>query len=533
MPGSKPRGRARSAPVLLSMVTGVAFALGACESALSPQIGLVLSQPSVEFHAVRGSNTPLTQTITVSNSGSGRLGPVTCATQVAWLSCSVTAGTTVTLIANPAGLTQSPALATVMLSAPGAASPSAINVNLKIDQPVLNLSASTVAFTATESGTTTSPATATVAVTNTGVGTLGDLGVILCAPSPANTRLSCTVDQASGILTVSVNPTSLAAGTYVYPITVSSFNAGNQTFAVALTVQALPRMALSRQSLIFSFDRSNLTAQTQTVTVSNIGSGTLGTISCVSPASWLTCSVTGSTVSLTANPLGLSASPAPIDVTISAANAINTPLTVSVALTLTEPVLRLSSDTLTFSVIQGTLLASPDSASITARAASGAVSSLGTITCTVPGSPPISCTVSDSTITVAVTDASALSAGVYVYPVTVSATNSSITRTISVTLYVKRPVLGATPTSLQMTGATSATVQVSNLGAGGALVDLGMIACSTSAADVTCSIDQATGVVTLTTVPGSLAAGTYVRTAALTSAYAQNSQTITIVWTVP
>src|SRR5574338_1166520 len=126
-----------------ALLLGLALGATACSDTLEPGIAIVLSQPAVEFRSIRGSNGALTKTITVSNSGDGRLGPVSCPPNPApWLTCAVSSGNIVTLTATPTGLTASPAAVSVPFSAPGAADRSqAVEVSLIIDQPVLTLSA--------------------------------------------------------------------------------------------------------------------------------------------------------------------------------------------------------------------------------------------------------------------------------------------------------------------------------------------------------------------------------------------------------
>ena len=82
------------------------MAAAGCSDSLDPGIEIVLSQPSVDLRAIRGTTTPIAKTISVSNSGDGRLGPVSCpANPAPWLTCSVSAGNLVTLTATPTGLT--------------------------------------------------------------------------------------------------------------------------------------------------------------------------------------------------------------------------------------------------------------------------------------------------------------------------------------------------------------------------------------------------------------------------------------------
>jgi hypothetical protein len=72
---------------------------------------------------------------------------------------------------------------------------------------------------------------------------------------------------------------------------------------------------------------------------------------------------------------------------------------------------------------------------------------------------------------------------------------------------------------------------VSNIGAG-VLANLGVIACS-SPANVTCTPNQGTGQLQITTAVGALTPGTYIRVVDVSATNATNTQTVTIVLTIP
>src|SRR6185503_6652473 len=150
---------------IASFISVVLLSLGCAES-LAPRLDIVLSEPSVDFRAIRGTTTPIVKTISVENGGDGRLGPVSCpANPAPWLACNVSNGNTVTLTANPTGLTTSPQAVSVPVTAIGVPDkPQSVVVNLIIDQPVLTLNAAQVNFTASETGSTTTPASANVSV---------------------------------------------------------------------------------------------------------------------------------------------------------------------------------------------------------------------------------------------------------------------------------------------------------------------------------------------------------------------------------
>ena len=493
---SEPRpGRAQWFAALLPLVV---LASGCAES-IAPRVEIIPSEPSVDFRAVRGSTTPIVKGIAIQNGGDGRLGPVSCAANPApWLTCSVSLGNILTLTANPSGLTANPAPVQVVVTAPGTSNPGSITANLIIDQPVLTLSAATVNFAASEVGTGTTPASATVSVTNAGAGTLASLGTISCLPTPANTRVTCAVNQSTGVLTLAVNPVGLAAGTYLFPVVVSSPNDNvSKTITVTLAQSSVPRIALSLQSLVFQMIRGAALPAPQTVTVSNGGGGSLGTVSCpASPASWLTCAVTngGTTLTFSVDSTGLAVSPAGVSVPVTATGATNSPQSVAVNFTIRQPVLSVSATTAIFTAVAGASTTDPTSATVTVtNTGEGTLANLGTITCIPPASSPVTCTVNQTSgaLTIVVNPAGIV--GTKLYPLQVSAPNSSVTRTVTVSLSAA-PGIGLSPSDLNFQAIRGSTVdivkkvKVTNIGAD----TLGAITCPPNpAAWLTCALGTA------------------------------------------
>ena len=478
------------------MLLPLVFTVVSCSDSTAPAIEISLSQPVVDFRAVRGTSAPLTKTVTVTNSGDGRLGPVSCpANPAPWLACSVRNGNSITLTANPTGLTANPAPVTVPLSAPGTADrPYSIDVNLIIDQPVLTLSAATVSFAASDGSTGTTPASATVTVTNTGAGTLANLGAISCAPTPVNARVGCAVNQGTGVLTLSVDPSGLAPATYVFPVTVSAPNDNvSKTITVTLAMSAVPRIVLSQGSLVFQMFRGGAAPGAQTVAVSNGGGGSLGTVSCpAAPASWLSCAVSaGTTLTFTVNPAGLTASPVAVSVPVSATGASNSPQSVTVNFTIRQPVLSVSASSVSFTTVPGSGTTTPASEIVTVtNSGEGTLANLGTITCVPPAGSPVTCTVNQTTgnLTLVVNPTGVV--GITLYLVTVSAPNSNVTRTISVSLSAA-PGIALSPNELAFQAIRGSTtdivkkVKVSNAGSG----TLGTITCPANPATwLTCAL---------------------------------------------
>lgn len=492
-------GRRRMSRTLGAAAALLIALLSSCDTLLDPRMDIIPSQAVVEFRAVRGSTTPVTQIITVTNSGGGRLGPVSCPAEPApWLSCSVAQGNAVTFTADPTGLTADPARVAVTLTAPGASA--SVEVSLVLEQPVLTVSSATLTFTATEGAEVTTPASAQVTVTNTGAGGLAALGTITCAPDPSAPQVTCAVNQSTGVLTVTVNPVGVAQGTHVYPLVVDSeHNEVAQTVSVTLTLSLLPRLGLSRQALHFEAIRGSEVTWQQTVSVSNVGGGELAPVTCPpEPAPWLTCAVSGTTVTFTANPAGLTASPVPVSVNISSANAVNSPQAVTVSFAIAQPVLRLSKSALTFRATENDTTAVPaqDTVLVT-NAGAGTLGNLGAITCSPPEDEPVMCAVIPATgvLTVEV-DPIDLSPGVYVYLVEVSAAHSDASQVITVTLtVVAPPTMVLDPSTLHFRAIRGTTVSlvdsvaISNAGGG----SLGEITCPAEpAAWLTCAVRDTT-----------------------------------------
>ena len=487
-----------------SALLPVVIALSGCAETTAPRVEIVPSEPAVDFRAIRGSSAPIVKSIAIENGGDGRLGPVSCAANPApWLACVVSKGNLITLTANPSGLTTNPSPVQVVVTAPGASGkPGSITANLIIDQPVLTLSAATVNFTASEGANGTTPASANVTVTNTGAGALADLGAISCLPTPANARVTCAVNQSSGVLTLAVNPAGLAPGTYVFPVVVSAPNDNaSKTIAVTLSQSAVPRIAVAPQALLFQMVRGAAAPAAQTVTVTNSGGGSLGTVSCpASPASWLSCAATngGSTLTFTVNPTGLTVSPAGVSVPVSATGATNSPQSVAVNLTIRQPVLSVSATTVAFAAVSGGTTTTPTSATVTVtNTGEGSLANLGTIACTPPAASPVTCAVDQATgdLTIAVNPTGIV--GTKVFLVDVSAPNSSVTRTITVTLAAATGI-GLSPSDLNFQAIRGTTtdivkkVKVSNIGSG----TLGAITCPPNPATwLTCTLGTADTVV--------------------------------------
>jgi uncharacterized protein (TIGR03437 family) len=204
----------------------------------------------------------------------------------------------------------------------------------KANPPILSVSPTLETLTLTQGGT---PASGQITVSNTGGGTLqftaaSDQGWLTVAGTGSATPAS------PASLAFSANPTNLAPGTYTGHVTVSDANSAAQsTVTVVLTVTAaIPSIQLSKTGVTLTAVAGSA-PQAQTVTVSNSGAGSLNWTSQTSTTSggnWLTATPgSGNTsISVSASTTGLAVGQYYGSVNILAANASNSPQTISVQL---------------------------------------------------------------------------------------------------------------------------------------------------------------------------------------------------------
>jgi len=299
---------------------------------------IVLSESSFEFLATEGGGNPVTQSLTVTNSGDIAL-DFTASNSESWLTLSPTTGTdgtSITLTVDITGLTagtytdeivitddmtdNSPQTASVSLTVAGAApiialDPTTVDVNGIVGEAISD---------------------ATVAITNNGGGTL--------AWTASNSESWLTIDPTSGsgggTLTLSFD-SNQPAGVYNDVITVTDAEASNspQTVNVSMTLIDPPCLALSANELNFS----GLIGESfnQTIDISNCGDADLVWMISGNDASWLTINPTSgtnaATVTFTVDLTGLAAGSYQEVITVSGAEGTtDSPQDITVNLTVRE-----------------------------------------------------------------------------------------------------------------------------------------------------------------------------------------------------
>jgi len=206
---------------------------------------LAAAPASLSFAAMSGA---LTQTVTISNAGTGTLG-WTASVDQPWVSLDPTLGTSPAAISvkvNLAGLAPGAYQANVRVVSPDAVnSPLLIPVTLSIRAPaVLTLSAQTIAVDALAG---TNPQAQVVQVTNSGAGTLTWTAVCdakwLTLDPPSG--------SAPGAAILNLNTVGMQYGIYQATVTFASPEAVNGPQSVSVTVRILraPQIGLARSFL--------------------------------------------------------------------------------------------------------------------------------------------------------------------------------------------------------------------------------------------------------------------------------------------
>lgn len=203
-------------------------------------------------------------------------------------------------------------------------------------QPTIGLNPTSLNFTATQSGS--NPANQTVSISNTGTGTLS----WTATKTSGGSWLSFTPASgtAPSTLTVSVNISGLTAGTYDGSIEVAATGATNtpQNIPVTLTVSAgSPSISLNTTSLTFAAPSGGPQPGPQTISISNIGGGTLSWTATANTSNggiWLNISPPSGTapsaLTVSVDTSGLSGGTYNGSIQIAASGATNTPQSIAV-----------------------------------------------------------------------------------------------------------------------------------------------------------------------------------------------------------
>jgi len=498
---------------------------------VAAQPTLTVPSNPLNFTYTIGQSAPQAQQVSIG--GTNGLAFTASNGGASWFSVSPASGTVpgnVSVSINTNGLTVGTYNGTLTVTAAGASgSPATVPVNLTVTAPAISAAPSSLTFNYQIGGTAVPPQSINVSGTSGIAFSVGTSGGSWLSATPT----SGTVAQS---VSVNVNPSGLAAGTYNGTVTVTSNGATGSPATVGVTLNVTaPTLTATPSSLNFTYQVGSGNPQPQTV---NIG-GTAGQnfTAAASGGSWLSVQPTsGSTpgsVSVSVNPAGLATNTYNGTVTISAPGAA--PQTVTATLLVTAaPTISPSPTSMSFSYQPGGSLPAAQTLNVggtsglayTLAASGGAWLAVNPASGTTPGT---------ASVTV---NPTGLAAGTYNGTITVTASGASNSpATVGVTLTVRAaPSLNVSPAHLSFSytlGGTAPAAQSLSIASSGAAISYTVATAGGGWLSVSPNSGTTPGSVSVSADVSSLTAGTYNGTITITSAGASNSpQTVPVQLTV-
>ncbi|MBI1746580.1 MAG: choice-of-anchor D domain-containing protein [Acidobacteria bacterium] len=310
---------------------------------------LALDPASFTFRGTQGCANPSSQTLRITNIGFGTLTwTATVRTQDGgnWLSVNPMSGTApslVTVSVNTSGLAAGAYTGTIRIEAPGAMdSPQTIPVTLTIDPPPrISVTPPSLSFRGVQGGP--NPLSQPLSITNGGSGTLTWTATVMTQEGGNWLAINPTSGTAPSTMTVAVNLSGLAAGSYRGKITIASACADNspQEIPVTLTVEPPPRLGVDPPDFTFRGAPGGPNPPSQTLMIRNLGGGTLtwtASVNTENGGNWLSVTPASGTapssVTVAVNTSGLDWGDYPGAITVEAPGTLDTPQTVPVLLRL-------------------------------------------------------------------------------------------------------------------------------------------------------------------------------------------------------
>lgn len=362
--------------------------------------------------------------------------------------------------------------------------------------PILSVTPGSLSFSAPEGGPNSGPQTLTIM--NSGNGSMDWTATVTSAwlsVVPSSGRLATGKSIDVSVLVDVVGP-GLTAGSYADTITIDAMGVTGspQLVPVDLTVSSAPVLDATPTALTFNAGMGGPNPPTQTVTVSNVGGGTLNwTAVTVGGAAWLGLSpASGSltagastdiTVTVDVVGPGLAAGSYPETITIDAGAVAGSPQSVTVDLTVSStPVLDVTPPTLSFTAPVG----GPNPASQTVTVTNAGGGTLNWTATTVGGAAWLGLSLTAGSLSAGASDTitvsidvitTALADGIYMETITVDGGGASGSpATVDVRLDVSSlAVISLNPTSLTFNapvgGGNPATQAVSITNSGSATLN--------------------------------------------------------------
>ena len=331
---------------------------------------IALSTENLIFQGAENSVAPTEQTFSVSNTGGGTLDWY-IDEQISWLDITPYFGTSnsqeITATINTTSLAPGTYNEVMTVTSSNADnSPQFVTVEYTVSAgPHISLTPTNLSFLAVQDDPTPTPQT--FEISNTGGGTLDwyvdeqiewlDLDI---RQGPGNSQE----------ITVTINTTGLAPGTYNEVMTVTSSNADNspQFVTVEYTVSAGPHISLTPTNLSFLAVQDDPTPTPQTFEISNTGGGTLDW-HIDEQIDWLDITPFSGTsnyaeITVTVNTTGLAPATYNEVMTVTSTNADNSPEYLAIEYAISSgPHIQLSPSSLHFAAAQNDVL--PDNQTLT------------------------------------------------------------------------------------------------------------------------------------------------------------------------
>ena len=326
---------------------------------LTVQSGTIsLDRTSIPLSVARTLASPGNETVVVTNTGDATLNYTASVTSGAsWLSISSggsgavapSGASNLVLAFNTTALAKGVFTGTVSVADPNASnSPQTITVTLTVRAPIITPSPTSLTFNVNRGA---NPATQTVRITNDGDAPL-NFTPSITAGAPGGwlaVSPSGAVSLAPGAFqdfTVTITSASLTSATYNGSITVTDSTATNSPLSVGVTLTVNPFgiLGVSPTTINLAARKGGVNPGNQSVTISNTGDAQLAYSTSAPTAAWLTIASGGTgtvngggpsaTLALGINITGLAKGNYSASVTVSSANANNSPQTVTVNLTI-------------------------------------------------------------------------------------------------------------------------------------------------------------------------------------------------------
>jgi uncharacterized protein (TIGR03437 family) len=416
---------------------------------------------------------PPTQTLIVNSTGTSASDQlnftISTPSTAPWLLAAPTnrntaAGTNqVSVAVNPNGLAPGTYVSQITIASTALDSLIGVPVTLTVTAATMTVDKTSLTFNQTLGGQV--PASQNVIVSATG-GTVAYNTAISYQSGQATGWLNATPTSgtiaagSTSPIQVSVNGSSLAAGTYNGTVTISASGVTGSPTAVNVTLVVSPgTLSVTPASLTFT-EVQGTSAQSQNLTVSGTP-GALNFSAATQPTgSWLSATAntttTPATVQVTAANTGLNPGTYNGTVTITSPGANGSPQTVNVTLTVVAAqTITVTPTTLNFSYTIGTAAPTPQSVHVTASG--GSAQFTATASPTAPWlvvSQPTNSTPADLSVGI---NATGLAAGTYTGTISITSPSSATTPAASITVNLTI-VAVPTPIITAIQNAASATV---------------------------------------------------------------------------